>query len=260
MLQVVVYYPSKPRGETTVCPDDTAGIIQAIAEKKWNWAAKQIIRHKDLFGPLTESIQQVIEDDCKKICNPFTGFMLSKTSAEDLKAFSFDKLQEDFQRVSPFLFSIFLTITKQSANAACAAASIALKGRDNRLSAFAYYVNNVLQYAGVKKAAFKRLGKLGITTSYSSAIKKQKELAKTCGEDFQTLKVAIEICLQERMEETSRATALASVPGSEGSEVATGSSTPETETPNVAVRDLDVAMHGLNQHALSGKTDLLLTL
>ncbi|XP_063076039.1 uncharacterized protein LOC134466071 [Engraulis encrasicolus] len=126
VTKVVVYYPSKPRGETTVCPDDTAGIIQAIAEKKWNWAAKQIIRHKDLFGPLTESIQQVIEDDCKKICNPFTGFMLSKTSAEDLKAFSFDKLQEDFQRVSPFLFSIFLTITKQSANAACAAASIAL--------------------------------------------------------------------------------------------------------------------------------------
>ncbi|XP_063076038.1 uncharacterized protein LOC134466070 [Engraulis encrasicolus] len=58
------------------------------------------------------------------------------------------------------------------------------------------------------------------------------------------------------MEETSRATALASVPGSEGSEVATGSSTPETETPNVAVRDLDVAMHGLNQHALSDSQTL----
>lgn len=243
-----------------MCPDDTAPIVHAIAKKNWSWAAKQITRHRELFGPLAENILQVIEDECKKICNPFTGFMLSKTSAEDLKTFSFGKLQEDFKRVSPFLFSIFLCITKQSANTACAAASVALKGRDDRMSAFAYYVNNVLQYAGVKKAAFKRLGKLGITTSYNAAINKQNDMAKTCGEDFHTLKVANEIFLKEEMEETSRANC-ESVPGSDAFE---GASTPhtdgETDTPTVAVRDLDVPTHGMKQDLLSGKAALLLTL
>lgn len=161
------------------------------------------------------------------VCSPFTNFMLANTSADDFKAFSFQKLQADFQRVSPFLFSMFLCITKQSANTACVAASIALKGRDNRMSALAYYVNSVLQYAGVKKAAFKRLGKLGITTSYNAALKKQKELAQTCGDDFQTLKVAHEIFLKEEVGKTSTACG-GSVPGGEDDEEATGFSTLST--------------------------------
>ncbi|KAL0978871.1 hypothetical protein UPYG_G00176910 [Umbra pygmaea] len=42
--------------------------------------------------------------------------------------------------------------------ATCAAASITLRGRQPRLSAFAYYVNSVLQYGGAKKAVFNRGG------------------------------------------------------------------------------------------------------
>ncbi|TKS86827.1 hypothetical protein D9C73_020947 [Collichthys lucidus] len=227
VTEVVVYYPTRSKGERMVCPDDTAVIVEALARKNWNWAAKQITKHQELFGPLTEHIQNILEEECKKICSPFTHFMLANTSADNLKAFSFQKLQADFQRVSPFLYSMFLCVTKQSARTACVAASIALKGRDNHMSAFAYYVNSVLQCAGVKKAAFKRLGKLDITTSYTAALKKQKELAQTCGEDLKTLKVACEIFLREEVEKTSTACG-GSVPKAERDEEATGCSTPST--------------------------------
>lgn len=127
--QVVVYYPSKLKGERIACQDHTASIVEAIARNNWSGAAKQITRHKEFIGPISENILDIIEDECKKICSPFTDFMLSKSSPEDLKAFSFEKLQTDLQRVSPFLFSIFLCITKQSTTIACAAAAVALRGR-----------------------------------------------------------------------------------------------------------------------------------
>ncbi|XP_077082895.1 uncharacterized protein LOC143736155 [Siphateles boraxobius] len=246
VTEVVIYYASRPKGVRIVCQDDTAGMVEAIAKKNWSVAANHLTRHKELFGPLSENILQIIEDECKNICNPFKDSMLSKSSAADLKAFSFENLQADLQRLSPFVFSIFLRITKQSANIACAAAAIALKGREPRLSAFSYYVNGVLQYAGVKKAAFKRLSKLGIATYYTSAVRKQKELASTCGEDFQLLKVANEIFLKEH-EDTSTANG-GSVPGREnqGTKGAT-----RTSTLDDSVGDLDEAMHSMKPFVLS---------
>lgn len=80
-----------------VCPDGTAVVVEALARKNWNWAAKQITKHQELFGPLTEHIQNILEEECKKICSPFTHFMLANTLADSFKAFSFQKLQADFQ-------------------------------------------------------------------------------------------------------------------------------------------------------------------
>lgn len=233
MLQVIIHYPSKPKGERIVCPDHTAGMVEAIARHNWSRAANQIAGHKLLYRPVIENILRMIEEECKKLCSPISDVMLSKSSAEDLKGFSFEKLQADLQRVSPLLFEIFLCITKNSVNTACAAAAVALRGRDTHLSAFSHYVNCILQYGGVKKAAFKRLSKLCITTSYTTALRKQMELAKTCGEDFQLLKVANEIFLKEQ--DTSTASS-GSVPQPEA---ATRSSAPE-----VAERHLGEAMSG----------------
>lgn len=134
-------------------------------------------------------------------------------------------------RVTIFVFNFsmyYQTVSKPSS----AAAAIALRGREPRLSAFSQYVNCVLQYGGVKKAAFKRLSKLCITTSYSTALRKQMELAKTCGEDFQLLKVANEIFLNEADTRTA----------------ATRSS-----TPDVAERHLDEASY----LCMSGKKGLI---
>ncbi|KAI8511021.1 hypothetical protein Bbelb_119370 [Branchiostoma belcheri] len=50
-----------------------------------------------------------------------------------------------------------VAVTKGSKPHLCASAAIALRGRDPRLSGFAYYVNTVLQHGGAKKAVFTRL-------------------------------------------------------------------------------------------------------
>lgn len=239
MSQVVIQYPSWPKAHRIVCQDSTAGLVEAIAKENWSRAANQITKHTELLGAVRENILEILDGECKKICR---DSMLLKSSPADLKAFSIEQLQADLRRLSPFLFSVFLCISNHSANTACAASAIALRGREPRLSAFAYYVNSVLQYAGVKKAAFKRLSKLGITTTHTNAVKKQKELAKTCGEDFQLLKVANEIFLKED-EDTSTANG-GSVPG----------------RGNRAVGDLDEAMQSMKQCVLSGKKGQLLTL
>lgn len=57
----------------------------------------------------------------------------------------------------------------------CVAASVALRGRNPRLSALAYVINSTLTQGGVKPI-FKRLSKMGITTTHSNVLNKQKEM------------------------------------------------------------------------------------
>ena len=113
--------------------------------------------------------------------------MLWRCSPGDMASFSFSALEADLQRLSPFLLSVFNTITNQSQLTTCAAAAIAIRGRQNRLSAFAHYVNSIL-LKKAKKAVFNRLSKMSITTSHKSAIGKQKELANTCATRLLQLK------------------------------------------------------------------------
>jgi len=200
-LQVIIYYPSHPKGEKITCQANTAGIVENITKQNWRRAANLIVRHKKLLAQLKENILKVIEEESQLLCNPYKGFMLWRSSAEDLKAFSFANLESDLRRMTPFTFSIFSRITKQSPHATCAAAAIALRGREPRLSAFAYYVDCVLQYGGARKAVFIKLSKLGITTSHTCALGKQKELANACGGDFRLLKAIRKVFLNSEMDD-----------------------------------------------------------
>lgn len=90
--------------------------------------------------------------------------------------------------LSPLLLSVFSTITNHSRPVTCAAAAIALRGRETCLSAFAHYINCILQYGGAKKAVFERLSKLAISTVHKNAIGKQKQLSNKYGSGLWLLK------------------------------------------------------------------------
>lgn len=167
---------------------ENALLVKHIMNKKWKPAAKLIMKHMELSKEVKISILTVIESESRALCDPSKKCMLWRSSPEDLSSFSFSSLESDLQRLSPLLLSIFTTITKQSRFVTCAAAAIALRGRENRLSGFAYYINCILQYGGAKKAVFERLSKFAISTTYKNAIGKQKEMANKCGSGVWSLK------------------------------------------------------------------------
>ncbi|KAL0979527.1 hypothetical protein UPYG_G00186200 [Umbra pygmaea] len=189
---VITHYPSHKK-VVKVCDPEDALIIININKRKWKTAAKLIIKHKELVEEIKLNIRELIQEECKTLCNPNEGFMLWRSSAEDLKSFSFSGLQSDLDRIAPFLSSVFLTVTNNHLHATCAAAAIALRGRQPRMSAFAYYLNSILHYGGAKKAVFDRLSKMSITTSHTAAVGKQKEMANECQAGFCQLKHQNEI-------------------------------------------------------------------
>ena len=159
------------------------------------------MKHDALLDTLRESVLVLLDNECKRLCQPKQDFMLFRCSPKQLKSFSFVKMGSELQRLAPFLFSLLSTITKQSLLQVCAAASILLRGRNAKMpSAFAYYINSVLQYGGAKKAVYQRLCKLGISTSHGTAVKKQRLLATTCGEALQQLKTANELFLNPQQD------------------------------------------------------------
>lgn len=240
LSQVTVHYRSQRRPDKIKCHQDSAGIIENIARGKWKTAANLIVRHEALFSDLKTLMLLIAEDEAKQLCNPNKGFMLWGTSADDLQKFSFENLSVDLKKLSPLLFSFFDIITNHKQLSTCAAAAIALRGREPRLSAFAYYIDNILLYGGAKKATFKRLSKLGISTSHSCAIGKQKELAQGCGAGLYLLKVENEYFLNTLTDTlgTTKVTV----------EVAPNTSTEPCDP------DLESARQSVHSLHLSGKT------
>ncbi|XP_073727192.1 uncharacterized protein [Misgurnus anguillicaudatus] len=198
ITEVVTHYQSQTVGK--VCHPEDASIVNSIKNKKWTTAAKLILKHKHLVEEIKVHILKLISNECKQICDPTNGFILWKSSPADLKAFSFSSLEADLKCFSPFFFSVLTTATNHSQTATCAAASIALRGREARLSAFAYYLNSILHYGGAKKAVFERLSKMGITTTHKNSEEKQKELALLCGDSIKMLKVQNEVFLNSEAE------------------------------------------------------------
>ncbi|XP_039681929.1 uncharacterized protein LOC120575276 [Perca fluviatilis] len=176
--EVIINYPS--RKVSKVCEPEDGLIINHINKKNWKGAAKRIVAHKELLEHLKPCILQLIQRECTLLCSPKEGFMLWRSSPGDLACFSFSALEADLHRLSPFLLSVFNTVTNHSRLTTCAAAAIAIRGRQSHLSAFSHYLNIILSYGGSKKAVFNRLSKMSITTSHKCAIGKQKELANTC--------------------------------------------------------------------------------
>ncbi|XP_062401837.1 uncharacterized protein LOC134092781 isoform X2 [Sardina pilchardus] len=153
--------------------------------------------HKDLAEEFKIQVLAMVQSECKTLCNPCGDFMLWRSSPEDLKVFLFSSLESDLLRLSPFLLSVFSTISNNCRPVTCAAISIALRGRAPRMSAFAHYLNNVLHYGGAKKAVYSRLSKLGITTTHNNSIVKQKEMADTYADGLLVLKRQNEAFLAE---------------------------------------------------------------
>ena len=178
IFQVITHFPSQT--VVKVSEPEVSGIVTNINNKKWKTAAKQILNHKDLAEEIKVKILDIIVSECQTLCNSGNGSMLWKSTPADLKSFSLQQFEADLRRLAPFMLSILSTITKDTLPATCAAASTALRGRDPRLSSFAYYMNSILQYGGAKKAIFQRLCKMGITTNHNHAVGKQSELANLC--------------------------------------------------------------------------------
>ncbi|KAK6296273.1 hypothetical protein J4Q44_G00339860 [Coregonus suidteri] len=121
----------------------------------------------------------------EKVSSEFSGMVenLAKgklttfvsTSLENLKAFSYEALDDELSRKTPWLYTTINTATGGSTVHNCVAASVALRGRNPRLSALAYVINSTLTQGGVKPI-FKRLSKMGITTTHSNVLNKQKEM------------------------------------------------------------------------------------
>ena len=172
--------------------------MENIAREKFSTAANLIMKHGKLLNTIQEAICTVLDDECTRLCKS-KDFMLFHCTPKDLKCFSFAKMKSDLQRLAPFLFSLLSTVTRNSPFKTCAAASVLIRGRNDKLpSAFAYYVNSVLQYGGAKKAVYQRLCKLGITTNHDTAVRKQRAMANTCDDALQQLKAANESFINSR--------------------------------------------------------------
>ncbi|XP_062305316.1 uncharacterized protein LOC134009711 isoform X1 [Osmerus eperlanus] len=192
ITEVMTHYPSS-KTVCNVCHPDDAGIVNNISKKNWKTAAGLMMRHKDLVEEIKVKILELVQHECKTLCNPSQGFILWRSSPEDLKSFSFSSLESDLNRLSPFLLSIFSTATNHSLPSTCAAAAIAVRGREPRMSAFSYYLNSILLHGGARKAVFKKLSKMAITTTHCHAVGKLKEFPHTCGEGLQLLEVQKEV-------------------------------------------------------------------
>lgn len=196
VTEVVIKYDFEKK--TLTCQSDIAGIVENLAKRNFTRAAKLISKHIELMDHLQASVLDVVEADCVTLCNQHNQFMLWRSSAQDLQTFSFMELHADLKRLTPFLFSIISKITKDSLPHICAAASIALRGRQPHLSALSYYINSVLLYGGAKKAVFQRLAKMGISTTHSNAVGKQKEMAQYYILPLRSLKGDLESFLNQQ--------------------------------------------------------------
>ncbi|KAM4567323.1 uncharacterized protein PAE49_010676 isoform 1-T3 [Odontesthes bonariensis] len=200
--QVTITYPSQTLSR--VCNPEEDPIIKFIILKRWKEAASHTLKHKQLKEELKAAIIQLIREECEALCSRKNDFILWRSTAADLKSFSFCSLRDDLHRLAPFLLSIFNCITNDNNFTACAAAAIAIRGRQPRLAAMSYYINTILQYGGAKKSVFNRLSQLSITTSHARAIRKQHEMALDCSVDFQRLKRATVTDTEEELLEAFR--------------------------------------------------------
>ncbi|KAL7395303.1 hypothetical protein ABVT39_014114 [Epinephelus coioides] len=200
---VYIKYPSKVNPERYRCDADISGVISNLAKGNFTMTARLMLQHENLIDALKPAMETVIDKECQRLCHQREGFMLWMSSPEELRNFSLHSLRKDLERMAPFMFSLICTISGMQHNHACAAAAIALRGRENRLSAFSYYINSVLQYGGAKKSyyinsvlqyggakksVFERLCKMGITTTHSRAVLKQYTMSTLCGEELQKIK------------------------------------------------------------------------
>ncbi|XP_066289003.1 uncharacterized protein, partial [Branchiostoma lanceolatum] len=174
---VTITYPSGMHNYP--CDKSLAGVVENIAKGKLKSSAKLMMSHPILSSEILLQLLSKLRMEVTAMMATANGpSLLRKTSPADLQVFSYDEMEQELKSRAPILHSVLSTVGDESTIHTCVAASIILRGKDARLSAVAYVINSILQHGGVKRSAFDRLCKMGITTSHKHAIKKQKEMSE----------------------------------------------------------------------------------
>ncbi|XP_055750948.1 uncharacterized protein LOC129831631 isoform X2 [Salvelinus fontinalis] len=156
-------------------------MVENLAKGKLTTFVRLALTNETMCQEIRTQMTQKIEAEVKAYARPLNYLtsaepcILSSTSLENMKCFSYQALDDELSRKTPWLYTTINTATGGSTIHNCVAASVALRGRNPRLSALAYVINSTLTQGGVKPI-FKRLSKMGITTTHSNVLNKQKEM------------------------------------------------------------------------------------
>eukprot|EP00063_Salmo_salar_P096155 XP_014070990.1 PREDICTED: uncharacterized protein LOC106613362 isoform X2 [Salmo salar] len=161
-----------------VISSEFSGMIENLAMGNVVTLANFAMTNENISQEIRKQIVNKIQAEDKayaSLPNVFEPCILSSTSLENMKCFSYKALDDELSKKTPWLYTTINTATGGSTIHNCVAASVALRGRNPRLSALAYVINSTLTQGGVKPI-FKRLSKMGIVTSYQCASSKQNEM------------------------------------------------------------------------------------
>lgn len=161
-----------------VISSEFSGMIENLAMGNVVTLANFAMTNENISQEIRKQIVNKIQAEDKayaSLPNVFEPCILSSTSLENMKCFSYKALDDELSKKTPWLYTTINTATGGSTIHNCVAASVALRGRNPRLSALAYVINSTLTQGGVKPI-FKRLSKMGITTTHSNVLNKQKEM------------------------------------------------------------------------------------
>ncbi|XP_045560193.1 uncharacterized protein isoform X2 [Salmo salar] len=185
LVEVVITYPNqldpKLKKRVEKVSSEFSGMVENLAKGKLTTFVRLALTNETMCQEIRKQMTQKIEAEVKAYARPLNYLtcaepcILSSTSLENMKCFSYKALDDELSRKTPWLYTTINTATGGSTIHNCVAASVALRGRNPRLSALAYVINSTLTQGGVKPI-FKRLSKMGITTTHSNVLNKQKEM------------------------------------------------------------------------------------
>ncbi|XP_078606564.1 uncharacterized protein LOC144879197 [Branchiostoma floridae x Branchiostoma japonicum] len=171
-----ISYQSKER--THMCKQDVAGIAENLAKGKFDTCAKMIMIHPTLRLKIWDQlVQQVQAEKTSLLATSPSPSILRKTTPSDLQNFSYSAMETELKERTPLLHMVLSNISNDSQVHTCVAASIAIRGKEARMSALAYITDAILQYGGTKKSAMEMLAKMGISTNHNNAVAKQHEMS-----------------------------------------------------------------------------------
>ncbi|XP_029629735.1 uncharacterized protein LOC115206677 isoform X4 [Salmo trutta] len=182
---VVITYPNqldpKLKKRVEKVSSEFSGMVENLGKGKLTTFVRLALTNETMCQEIRKQMTQKIEAEVKAYARPLNYLtsaepcILSSTSLENMKCFSYKALDDELSRKTPWLHTTINTATGGSTIHNCVAASVALRGRNPRLSALAYVINSTLTQGGVKPI-FKRLSKMGITTTHSNVLNKQNEM------------------------------------------------------------------------------------
>ncbi|CAB1349354.1 unnamed protein product, partial [Coregonus sp. 'balchen'] len=166
---LVITYPNqldpKLKKRVEKVSSEFSGMVENLAKGKLTTFVRLALTNETICQEIRKQMTQKIEAEVKAYARPLNYLtsaepcILSSTSLENLKAFSYEALDDELSRKTPWLYTTINTATGGSTIHNCVAASVALRGRNPRLSALAYVINSTLTQGGVKPI-FKRLSKM----------------------------------------------------------------------------------------------------